>query len=706
MKLRRISVSTPMHIAPAKAGFALASILAVAPVQAVEFDLMDGDVSGSFDTTVSYGAMWRVQGQDKTNDGINGNDGNRNYDTGIVSQVYKITSDLELNYENYGLFARGTAFYDSELSGSTNYGKKSWQESQPSQAGMQGSKPNNRFTKDAKDISGRDAQLLDAYIYGSWDVMDRPVDARLGKQVLSWGEGIFYRNGVNTTNPIDAAKFRLPGSELKEALIPVETFGISVGLTDNLSMDAFYQYNFRKTQIDPVGTYFAETDLFAEGGNTAYRATGSLSSLLGDGNNNGQDDYRDLAASGLVTSPEYFAQDAFKVAAIGSDINAKDDGQFGISFRYVAEELNDTEFGFYFVNYHSKEPVIFASFDDGYGGVNLAAIQAAVDPGIVAQLDPLAQAGGDADLADAIANGSTVDATQSALLKANLGLDIPVGTPMGTVYSNLLTSTVGGVAAVDLGNNLTGNRKYLEDIRMYGFSFSTTYGNTSFAGEVAYRPNMPVTVSATDDLIGDVLAQAANLSRTENIQVAGQTVNYDSLRTLDNYERVESWNLSLSAIHNFGPVLSFDSLFGIVEVASEHLRGSSLEYESRNGTRKFAGRGDCEYLSFEENGGNGTCDKNDQISKNAWGYSAVLAGSWNDVYAGVTLNPYLRWSQDIKGNSHRTGNFLEGKNSMTVGMKAQYLDLEAEVQYTEFTGPSTYSQRDRDNISIGVKYSF
>ena len=60
---------------------------------------------------------------------------------------------------------------------------------------------------------------------------------------------------------------------------------------------------------------------------------------------------------------------------------------------------------------------------------------------------------------------------------------------------------------------------------------------------------------------------------------------------------------------------------------------------------------------------------------------------------GVNLNPYLRWSQDIDGNSHRTGNFLEGRNAMTVGMDAIYLNnLEVGVQYTEFTGPNAQAQ--------------
>ena len=81
----------------------------------MEFSFVDGEVTGSLDTTLSYGQLYRVQGQDKTNDDTNGNDGNRNFDTGLVSEVFKITSDLEANYQNYGLFVRGTAFYDTQI---------------------------------------------------------------------------------------------------------------------------------------------------------------------------------------------------------------------------------------------------------------------------------------------------------------------------------------------------------------------------------------------------------------------------------------------------------------------------------------------------------------------------------------------------------------------------------------------------------------
>ena len=220
----------------AKAGFALASmlpLLAAAPVQAVEFSFADNEVSGSLDTTLSYGQLWRVQGQSRDNDDVNVNDGNRNFDTGLASEVFKITSDLEMNYQNYGLFVRGTAFYDTQIMDKRNDFYSGNRSAQPSQ-----NTPNDdSFTRDTRHKAGRDAQILDAYVYANWDVAERPLSVRLGRQVFNWGEGVFYRGGVNASNPVDGARFRLPGAEIKEVLIPVEAVSFNIGLTDNLSMD-------------------------------------------------------------------------------------------------------------------------------------------------------------------------------------------------------------------------------------------------------------------------------------------------------------------------------------------------------------------------------------------------------------------------------------------------------------------------------------
>lgn len=639
-----------LRFAPAKAGFAFAGVLPLlvaAQAQAVEFSFADNEITGSIDTTISYGQLWRVQGQDKTNDDINTNDGNRNFDTGLVSEVFKITSDLEASYQNYGVFIRGTAFYDTQIMDKRNDYYDANSPAQPSQSAPR----DNSFTRETRHKAGRDAQILDAYVYGNWDVGNMPVSGRFGKQVFNWGEGLFYRNGVNTTNPVDAAKFRLPGSEVKEVLVPVEALSFNIGLTDNLSMETFYQFNWKETAIDPVGTYFSETDLFADGGNTAYSTQTALIPAA--------DLYSGLSAlgvGGLQGGRTVDANGNIKVASVGPDINAKNDGQFGVAFRYIAEELNSTEFGFYFVNYHAKEPTIYADLG-AYEGLNLGAIaQGACG-----------------------ASGLPIDCTDPAVL-ANFA------------------QAAGGVATIDVANQVNARREYVEDIRMYGFSFNTTVGNASVFGELSYRPNLPVGIAATNDLLGDLLTQAPQLAGGGSVNIGGQQVQLGD--QIHNYTRVEAFNTSLGTIYNFGPSLGFDSLFGIAELASEHLRGDSLQYESRNGTRYYSGRGNGSYISGY--------DRDDQVNKNAYGYTLVLSGTWNDVYAGVNLSPFAVFKHDFEGNSHQTGNFIEGRKAYTVGMRASYLNsLEAELQYTEFYGAGQNNgARDRDNIGLNVKYSF
>ncbi len=635
---------SPLCLAPAKAGFALAGLIPLVlalPAGAVEFSFVDGEVTGSLDTTLSYGQLYRVQGQDKTNDDTNGNDGNRNFDTGLVSEVFKITSDLEANYQNYGLFVRGTAFYDTQIMDKRNDND----DYRPSQ-----SYPNNPyFTDETRDSAGTNAEILDAYVYGNWDVGSMPLTVKVGRQVFNWGEGIFYRGGINTTNPIDAAKFRLPGSELKEVLVPVEAINFNIGLTDNLSLESFYQWNWKESAIDPAGTFFSETDLFADGGNTAYtRYDNPLLPVVMSG-------YESALAAGLVGNGLYGPNSyldpenkVFKVANVGRDINAKNDGQYGFALRYVAEELNLTEFGFYFINYHAKEPQIAVDLSQ-YDGVDLAALQSSQGP------------------------------------------------------------FASAVATLDAAGNAVARREYVEDIRVYGFSFNTNIGEASVFGEIAYRPNLPVGISATNDLLGDLLIPGffgetniydGNVPGDQACaDISGKQLCRGPL--FHNYERIEAFNLSIGTIYNFGPAMSFDSLLGVAELASEHARASDLTYTAYDGSeRGFAGRPNGAYVSGY--------DDEDQLDRDAYGYTLALSGTWNDVYAGVNLSPFAVFKHNFQGNSHQTGNFVEGAMAYSVGLRASYLNsLEAEVQYTEYYGAGqNNSGRDRDNVGVNLKYSF
>ena len=70
------------------------------------------------------------------------------------------------------------------------------------------------------DFKSQEAELLDLYAYGKFDIGGRGLFVRAGNQVVSWGESTFIQNGINVLNPVDVGKLRAPGAELKEALSP------------------------------------------------------------------------------------------------------------------------------------------------------------------------------------------------------------------------------------------------------------------------------------------------------------------------------------------------------------------------------------------------------------------------------------------------------------------------------------------------------
>ena len=116
---------------------------------------------------------------------------------------------------------------------------------------------------------GQNVEVLDAYATAAFDAGGMPVDLRLGRHVLNWGESTFIPNGINAINHFDVSKLRLPGSELREALLPVGLASVAVAPTDTLSVEGFYQFEWKETEIDPVGSYFSSTDYVGPGAREA-----------------------------------------------------------------------------------------------------------------------------------------------------------------------------------------------------------------------------------------------------------------------------------------------------------------------------------------------------------------------------------------------------------------------------------------------------
>ncbi|OGI45596.1 MAG: hypothetical protein A2637_02925 [Candidatus Muproteobacteria bacterium RIFCSPHIGHO2_01_FULL_65_16] len=307
-------------------GVILAATLAgAAPAAAFQFESAGGETSGSFDTTVSYGASMRAQGREPslvgiTNGGtarsVNEDDGNLNYDKGdMISSALKVTHDLDLKRGNYGLLLRGSYFYDYIADHKDELGTL------------------------ARDRTDSDVQLLDAFVRGGFDVGGRALNLRYGKQVVSWGESTFIGNGVNVINPVDVAKLRTPGAELKEGLIPTTMLWASQELGDHTSVEALVLTNFNKTRTDPRGTFFSTNDFGTDDGDKAYVGFGRR-----------KDQHFSLANYLTDTTAQAWIPRA-------DDRMPSDHGQHGLSLRQFVPDWNNTEFGLYYLKYHSRTPI-------------------------------------------------------------------------------------------------------------------------------------------------------------------------------------------------------------------------------------------------------------------------------------------------------------------------------------------------------------
>ncbi|BBB27482.1 DUF1302 domain-containing protein [Amphritea japonica] len=348
MAHRSIRTSAPWRPTPTRnrlsqsISLALFTATLATPVVAVEFNF--GEIEGRFDSQLSIGTSIRMEDADsrlvsKANLGSGEgsgsyDDANLNFKEGnAFSTVFKGVHDLELNYENYGAFIRGKYWYDKELED----GKRPHGNTLNAYSDGR-TLSDNGFNEYAR-FSG--AEILDAYFFGSFELNNQPLDIRLGRQVINWGESTFIQGGLNAINPVDVSAVRRAGVEVKEALLPVNMAFASLGLTDNLSMEAFYQLKWEPTAIDGCGTYFSTNDFGAEGcDGIRIRSTLIPPTLQSDAA------YFDTAGGLFVINRH---EDGRR--------EADDEGQFGIAFRYFAEELNDTEFGLYFAKYHSRLPI-------------------------------------------------------------------------------------------------------------------------------------------------------------------------------------------------------------------------------------------------------------------------------------------------------------------------------------------------------------
>ena len=648
------------RIATRAAFVGLAALLFGMPASSQGFP--GGDMSATANFTFTHGLTFRASERDESLSSVNSDDGNLNYARGLVSNTSSLTTELELTSGNLDLFVRMHGFVDFE--------------------NLNGVRETTPLSDEAKDIAAQGFRLLDFYASGAFDPGGIPLDLRVGNQVLNWGESTFVPNGINVINPFDVSRLRTPGSELRDALLPVPMVYAAVEPVPDLSVEGFYQFGWEKTEIDPVGTYFSSNDYVGAGGREALLALPDFSQIsefvrsapgLEDAIN------ADIAGLGL----QYSADTPFPAIARTDDREPPDDGQYGMALRYLSPALNDAEFGFYFVNAHSRLPLVTGKVPN-FQELGLSAGVA----GAVGAADFAYSKRHLATLA-AIGNGLPPEAVQTPLGQATIE-----GILASPEFQDEASQSIQALAAFHAIDRYAKTARYFveypEDLRTVGVSFNTVLGASGWAlqGEYSFHPDLPLQ-REEGSIFQEALTPIVCVLQGVPIQSLGQvpTCKAEIIdNVLDGHVRRDVSQAQVTATQIFGSLFGSDSTGFIAEAAAMTVHDMP----------------DRAVTPLDTPGA-----RDDIADATSWGYRGAIWLDYHNAVGAARLTPYLQFQHDVSGSSPAPfGPFVEGRKVVTLGVGANYLErMSADLSYTMHAGHHN-ALEDRDFVSISFSYSF
>jgi hypothetical protein len=314
-EMKKRSTRGPRRSGNRKHFAAALSVAFAANSYAFEIETGNSDLAMRWDTTLKYSAAWRVKSADPIYlSTLNEDDGDRNLGKGLISNRVDLFTELDAVWQQrFGARFSAAGWYDGV------YNKNN---DNPGYAG--GAYPNNlsvpyyEFTHATRKVMGRDAEVLDAFVFGKFDAWDTPVTFRAGQFSLVWGESLFFGNNAIAGGMMtyDAIKLSMvPGTQFKETVLPLPMVAGTTQLTPELSLGAYYQWKWQKSRLPAAGSYLS-SDVLDYGGEQLLLAPGFGAPRLPD---------RDPANS----------------------------FQGGLQLRYRDEA---TDYGFYAIRYNEKGP--------------------------------------------------------------------------------------------------------------------------------------------------------------------------------------------------------------------------------------------------------------------------------------------------------------------------------------------------------------
>ncbi len=284
--------------------------------RALAADLYTGDgFDLRWDNTLRYSTAFRLATQDPVLiANPNTDDGDRDFDPGVVSSRLDLVSQLDLTADDFGVRISAAGWYDSL------YNQRNDNNSPATFNPL--SVPHDEFTDAVRDLHGSHIELSDAFVHGDFTLGDMPVSVRAGRYALILGESLFFpQNGIAAgQSTVDVIKaVGEPQAETPEIVLPVTQASAVLLPWPDVAVTLYNQFEWRKDRLPGVGSYFSAVDFLDTGGERL---------LLGGGN--------------------YLTR--------AHDLHAPGLGQFGAAVQITTPDFS---YGFYALRYNSKSPAVY-----------------------------------------------------------------------------------------------------------------------------------------------------------------------------------------------------------------------------------------------------------------------------------------------------------------------------------------------------------
>ena len=218
-----------------------------------------------WDNTLRYSTALRLYRPDtEALSYSNGDDGDRNFAPGLVSNRFDLLSALDIAAGDFGVHASAAAWYDTAYMAHTD---------NSSSATSNATSPAGHFAPAVRNLEGQHAELNDAFVYGNFNLVQMPVSVRAGRQTLLGGESRFFdANSIAAAMaPTDYLKFMTDQNGYSSNMfLPVTQVNLTLQPLTWLSLSFYDQFEWRPSRLAGDGSFLSYLDYVGVGADRLF----------------------------------------------------------------------------------------------------------------------------------------------------------------------------------------------------------------------------------------------------------------------------------------------------------------------------------------------------------------------------------------------------------------------------------------------------